>query len=1026
MTDIKQLLGIDFSDEQMECIQAPLTPGVIVAGAGSGKTTVMAARVVWLVASGLVEPGEVLGLTFTTKAASELAQRVQSALAMLGPLADDAGEPTVMTYDAFASRVVADYGSWHGLDLQPIVVSGAQRYQLAVSVVAQSVGPFEQLGRRSFSSVVDMVLALDQAMASHLVAPDQVAEHATDFMGQLTSAPHSRTGPYASIVKAQQRCAERVDLLGLVQEYRREKQRRGVVEFADQMALAHDLASQVESVSHGLREQYRVVLLDEYQDTSSAQVGLLAALFSGVDAAHGRGHPVTAVGDPLQAIYGWRGAAATTITQFPAQFPNADGSPSATYTLTVNRRSGPQILRLANAVSQDLRADTVMAAAMAGRDTALAWPPDATPAVVEVADFQTWDDEVNWIGDAIVADVESGSVQRWSDIAILTRVNADLASVYSALKQREVPCEIVGLGGLLGLPEVAHVVAVLRLIDDVGANEAAAFLLSSERWRVGASDLAALGQHAARIARVDESSPGPCLVEAIATVDQSGVSREGRDRLRRFATELTQLRRYAIEPVPELVRRVIDALGLESELIAAAPDGVDPMVHVRAFLNVVDAHVDVVGNRPLAGMLAYFDAELAQGGRLDQATPSGANSVKLMTVHRAKGLEWDVVYLPNLSAGVFPAQPRGENWVTSSGQLPYPLRQDRAALPTLAEVTNKSLDDFGKQISAAHLSSERRLAYVAVTRARRRVIATRHAWRAGRQTPKAASDYFELAWQAAEREGVVRHHIESVADVNPTALLSETFQWPEPVDHDRVDQLRVAADMVGRAALKDRQTPGDLSSAEQARVSAWQRRATQFVREHQRPSQPTLTTSLAVSTVTRSRTAPQQLFADVVRPMPHRPTGPNRIGTQFHEWVEQFYTAAPTLDIDLPRATSAALDRLIERFLTGPYRDRVPLAIEEPFALLLGEHVLRGRIDAVFASLDPEFDYQVVDWKTFDGPADEWQLAFYRAAWAEAMGIDPGRVDAVFYHVGSGEIQRPARLATPAELARLLAELTNG
>lgn len=1020
MIDMKHLLGIDFSDEQMACIQAPLAPGVIVAGAGSGKTTVMAARVVWLVAQGLVAPSEVLGLTFTTKAAGELAHRVRAALASLGSDAcgEQAGEPTVSTYDAFASRVVADFGAWQGLELQPLVLSGAQRYQLAASVVARAAGPFEQLGARSFSKVVNMVVKLDQALASHLVTPEQLEEQAAEFFDQLQAAPLGRNGTYASVIKAQNRHAERVDLVELVRAYRFEKNRLGVAEFADQMALAHGLACQVGTVSQTLRDQYRVVLLDEYQDTSNAQVGFLAALFSGPDAAHGRGHPVTAVGDPLQAIYGWRGAAATTMTEFPSRFPAADGSLAQTYTLTVNRRSGSQILDLANVVSQPLRDDAVMAAALAGRDTKLRWPTDAIPASVEVADFETRDDEVDWIANSIVASVESGGVSQWSDVAVLTRVNSDLGGFFAALKQRDVPCEIVGLGGLLTVPEVAHVVATLRLIDDVTADEAAVYLLSTERWRVGASDLAALGAHAKRL---DDG----CLIEAIASAEQSAVSHEGKKRLRRFAAELSDLRRFAGEPVAELVRRVVDAIGIEAELIEAASAQQDPLAHLQQFMGIVDGHVDVLGDRSLSGLLAYIDAELTDGEGLDQATPSNANSVKLMTIHRAKGLEWDVVYLPNLSHGVFPCQPRGDNWTTNADQLPYPLRQDRAVLPVLHEVTDKGLQAFGKDITTAHLASERRLAYVAITRAKRRLVMTRHAWSAGRKTAKEPSDYFQAAWQIADDQGIIRHQASTVSDANPTAPLSEAMEWPEPLDRDRLEQVRGAAEWVTSADQRDRH--GALSPAEQDVVDAWHRRATQFIRERQRPEQAALAPSMSVSSVTRSRTEPERLLADAVRPMPHRPSAAGRVGTQFHEWVEQFYAAPPVLDIELPLSTvgDEAVDRLIEKFLAGPYRDRMPVATEEPFALLLGEHVLRGRIDAVFRCEDPGFDYQVVDWKTFDGPADEWQLAFYRAAWAQASGISPERVDAVFYHVGTGDIQRPSTLASIDELTQLLAELTS-
>ena len=146
--DLIDALGIEFSDQQLAAITAPLEPGVIIAGAGSGKTTVMAARVVWLVGSGAVRPEEVLGLTFTRKAAAELSARVRSALLRAGVVADrgvdESGEQLVMTYDAFASRLVSEHGLRLGFESDPTLISGATRFRLASQVVKAAAGPFDE------------------------------------------------------------------------------------------------------------------------------------------------------------------------------------------------------------------------------------------------------------------------------------------------------------------------------------------------------------------------------------------------------------------------------------------------------------------------------------------------------------------------------------------------------------------------------------------------------------------------------------------------------------------------------------------------------------------------------------------------------------------------------------------------------------------------------------------------------------------------------------------------------------------
>ena len=378
---------------------------MIIAGAGSGKTTVMAARVVWLVGTGEVRPEEVLGLTFTRKAAAELSLRVRSALERAGVVpaegVDAGGEQLIMTYDAFAARLVAEHGLRLGYETDPTMITGATRYRLASRVVREAAGPFEHISRLRPATVTERVLRLDADLQQHLVSVPDLDPHAHAHLLELAAAPLNRNGNvYADLKKAAAAAHERLELASLVVAYQQLKQRLGVVEFADQMAIAARLAQEVPAVSELVRSAYRVVLLDEYQDTSAAQAKMLRGLFSGGTPSAGMGHPVTAVGDPFQAIYGWRGAAASNITSFAEQFRTAQGRPAGRFALTVNRRSGQTILDVANVLSRPLRADTAakvgagtrQGARVAGTDKTagmgfLVAPEDTPPGVVRAATF---------------------------------------------------------------------------------------------------------------------------------------------------------------------------------------------------------------------------------------------------------------------------------------------------------------------------------------------------------------------------------------------------------------------------------------------------------------------------------------------------------------------------------------------------------------------------------------------------------------------------------------------------------------
>jgi DNA helicase-2/ATP-dependent DNA helicase PcrA len=1053
--ELSQALGIPFSDQQLAAITAPLAPGVVIAGAGSGKTTVMAARVVWLVGSGAVRPEQVLGLTFTRKAAGELSHRVRTALARAGVLQREDGEELVLTYDAFAGRLVAEHGLLLGLEDGWRMITGAARFRLAARVVADAPGPWQYLARLRPDSITQRVLELASELRSHLVDPGRLADQASAFLAQLDGAPTNRGRPYAALERSRAVAGERLELARLVVAYEELKQELGYVEFADQMAWAARLATEVPGVPRALREEFAVVLLDEYQDTSAAQATLLRGLFSGPDAASGRGHPVTAVGDPCQAIYTWRGAAASNILGFAGDFPTADGRPAAGYALTVNRRSGQRILDAANDLAGTVRADPALAAT--GLDLDLVCPPDTPPADVEVAEFATWPDELGWVADRIAAAHASGEVRRWADIAVLTRRNAHIGQLYSELGARGIPAEIVGLGGLLDLPAISEVVATLRLLADPADNPALVRLLTSPRWAIGMADLAALGRRAVelagRVPRGDGADLLQALADTLAGLDPARVvslleavaqpgdlpcSPEARERLALFAAEFAGLRRWASESVVDLTVRIIEVLGLEVELGAAGGDA----TQLRAFVEAVAGYTDTDGEASLAGLLAWLEAEREYGAGLEQVVVSDADSVKLLTVHKAKGLEWDLVLLPALAADVFPTDRVSSNWLRSAAVLPYPLRGDAASVPQLGTTSNEGFTRYAEALTADQRLSEDRLAYVAVTRARRRLVGSSHVWAPQLARPRRRSDYLEVLLRHA---GVVLP-APDVPEENPLAG-EATRAWPalgELADQQRraeAAELVRAAREAGRAAKAGLGEPGrgglvagepgreetgrgelgavQLDESEQE--TQWRTWAAVLLAEARAAGAAGVPAAeyLSVTGVARLRHDPQGYAADRARPMPRLPGVEQRAGIAFHRWLEHRFAGQASLVDDLEPGADEVDEALVRAFLAGPYADAQPVAVEVPFTLAVGGELVRGRIDAVFPG-SGRYRYQVVDWKTGRAAAsDPLQLAHYRLAWAELAGVDVEQVDAVFCEVGTGAVIRPGPLPDRAGLEAL-------
>ncbi len=273
------------TDEQAAVIEAGAAPLLVVAGAGSGKTETMAARVVWLVANGHVDPDQVLGLTFTRKAAAELAQRIATRLRGLEraglwtPPADDGtgaevlgGTPTVSTYHAYAGRLVREHALRVGIEPEFRVLTEAGAWQLAAEAVSRWDGPMEGVVK-SESTVIAAVMALAGEMAEHVRTPGEVIDHLDAVLARLDALPDG--DGKGSLTTARDTVGvlrERRTILPIVQAFLDLKRERESLDFADQMAIAARLTRSVPAVGLIERERFRAVLLDEFQDTSEAQL----------------------------------------------------------------------------------------------------------------------------------------------------------------------------------------------------------------------------------------------------------------------------------------------------------------------------------------------------------------------------------------------------------------------------------------------------------------------------------------------------------------------------------------------------------------------------------------------------------------------------------------------------------------------------------------------------------------------------------------------------------------------------------
>ncbi|MBV9091813.1 MAG: ATP-dependent helicase [Mycobacteriaceae bacterium] len=1041
--ELARLLGLPQpTDEQAAVIAAPPGPLVVIAGAGAGKTETMAARVVWLVANGYADPGQVLGLTFTRKAAAQLLRRVRSRLARLSgiglrPLAPDAEAATVSTYHAFAGALLRDHGLLSRIEPDTRLLGETELWQLAFRVVSDHRGHLET--DKTPAQVTAMVLRLSGQLAEHLVDTTQLRDTHLELcrlMHTLPAGPYQRErGPAQWLLRMLAVQQERSRLVPLIDELHERMRHDRVLDFGTQMAAAARLASEFPQVGQQLRQRYRVVLLDEYQDTGHAQRVALSSLFGrGVD----DGLALTAVGDPIQSIYGWRGASATNLPRFATDFPHADGSPAPTLELRTSWRNPSRALHLANAVAAEARRRSVAVRTLRPR-------PGAQPGTIRCALLADVAAERDWVAAHLAEryrEAESGGIAA-PTAAVLVRRNADAAPMAEALTAHGVPVEVVGLAGLLGVTEVADVVAMLRIVADPTAGSAAMRVLTGPRWRLAGRDITALWRRAREIDDVEA-----CLADAIC--DPGGADRysaEGYRRVVALARELTALRARLTHPLPDLVADVRRMLGVDVEARAARPvsAGWSGSEHLDAFADVVAGYAD----RPKAsvtGFLSYLAAaaEVENGLAPAEITVSH-DRVQVLTVHAAKGLEWEVVAAPHLSARIFPSTASARTWLTDAADLPPLLRGDRAArgmpgvpvLDTSRMTDRKQLADriseHRGRLQQRRLDEERRLLYVAITRAQDMLLLSGHHWGSTATRPSGPSDFLCELKDIIERSaaegnpcGVVEHWAPPPADGEPNPLRDRKVEalWPADPLADRRGDVERGAALVRAAAQAQ---PDDDPDGWAADVDA-------LLAERARTAEPrkiTLPQNISVSALVELGRDPDAAVQRLLRRLPARPDPHALLGTAFHDWVQRFYGGQRLFDLDdLPGADdhgadSAALAELQEAFTVSSWAARTPVDVEVPFEMMIGDCVVRGRIDAVFA--DPGGKTTVVDWKT-GAPPDSpdalrqaaVQLGTYRLAWAALHGCQVSSVRAAFHYVRTGRTVSPDALPGADELAALL------
>src|SRR6188474_153790 len=631
---IQPPLLADLTPRQRKAVTHGNGPLLIVAGAGTGKTTVITRRIAWLIAEKRARPSEILALTFTEKAAAEMTERIDR----LVPYGYT--DTVISTFHAFGDRLLREHALEAGLSDRSTVMSRAEQIIfLREHLFELPLERYRPLGdpTRFLGALVTLISRL----RDEDVTPQDYLDAARRLADASAAAPDD-----AALAET---AASHAELAATYAAYERLMRETDRLDFGDQVSLALRLLRDHPAVLDEERGRYRYILVDEFQDTNHAQWELVRLLA----ADHGN---VAVVGDDDQSIYRFRGAALGNILGFRAAYPKA-----ASVVLVDNFRSRQPILDAAHRLivhNDPERLETregidkrLRARSRFGRATPAAGP-------IELLTFTTGSDEADAIADRIGASIRDG--RRAGEHAILVRGNRDADPYLRALNMARIPWRFSGTAGLYRQPEVRVLISFLRAVNDPDDSVSLYDLATSEIFGLAPGDVT-LALNRARRRRAGLIT---ALREAAEHPEDSPFSLRALEVVQHLLASLDAHRAMSTErSCGELLYHFITSAGWLGRLTHEAREtGDERLANVGRFFEIVRRQGGLLRDDRLPFLVAQLDTLIETGDdpSTADAEPDEGDAVHVLTYHKAKGLEFNVVHLVGLTADRFPGWDRSD------------------------------------------------------------------------------------------------------------------------------------------------------------------------------------------------------------------------------------------------------------------------------------------------------------------------------------------------------------------------------
>lgn len=905
MTDL--LDGLN--DEQKTAVTHGEGPLMIIAGAGTGKTTVVTKRIAYLIEQKLAKPDEILALTFTEKAASEMEERVDQLLP-IGYL-----DLWISTFHAFCERVLRAHALEIGLPNEFKLVDEIDAYLL----IRKNFERFELDYYRPRGNPTKFI----QALLSHfsrakdeLITPDRYLAYAEELV--------------ADDAEEKKRVSEVAHAYHTYQQVLLEN---NALDFADLISYAVELFRRRPNILRRYQEQFKYLLVDEFQDTNSAQYELVKLLSEPK-------HNLTVVGDDDQSIYRFRGASLANITRFREDFNEAKR-----VVLNRNYRSAVAVLEHAYSLIQFNNPNRLEAQETLDKKLIA---QTADTGSVEHYHLANVEEEVQTVIKKII-EIKARDQANWSDFCLLVRANDHAEPFIAGFERLGLPYRFLALSGLYSKPAIIDALAYLRVIDFPHESPALFRVLSHERLGLSASDLAELTLYTKR--------KGCSLIEALKSTSLiHGLSNDGRERINQLLDLLTRLREASRRtPISEFFLALMRDTGLLADIrLQSEAEQKEIFEQLQQFyerLKKFEANND---DKTLHHFVAEFNQEREAGeaGQIKADIEAGPDVINIMTIHSAKGLEFTNVFIVNLVEQRFPSQSRGE-------------------AINLPEILLGNLPGTDQ-----HLEEERRLFYVALTRAKKSVFLLSADNYGGSRSRKLSRFVKELGFVdqgSSQSTPTPSLEGESRKIISKAGI---TYQVPEKMSFTQLAAFSTC--------------PLQYKFAHILHVPIFGRHTFSFGKTMHNTLQKFLTQIVAEPVRQQTSLFPEAKVPEKILPNAHE-----LIKLYDESWIDEWYPSQEVKDEYYQKGKTTLL-HFYEQIKEQPPQVKF---LEKGFTLKIGSVIVKGRIDRV--DEHPE-GIEIIDYKT--GTAKEklsWedkrQLVLYELA-AEQCFDPPLKVAALTYH----------------------------